>query len=153
VELADALEVGGEVGRRLGGDVVGRFVEHHELHVVSSVLQMRGETMHSVGPAARRADRVTHSLPARAVAVEVSVLELDVRALRPLGREPNFDLARPLGIGLDLPARADVPAEYEAVRRFVGENPRPVALGGVENLGPSAVRSVRGIEASVVARQ
>jgi len=39
------------------------------------------------------------------VAIEVAVLELDARALRRLGDEAHLDLARLLGVRLDLPAR------------------------------------------------
>ena len=35
------------------------------------------------------------------------------------------------GVGLDLPVRADVPAEHEPVRGFVGQDGRPRALAAV----------------------
>jgi hypothetical protein len=41
-----------------------------------------------------------------------------------------------LGIGLDLPLRADVPAEHDTVRRLVGKDARPPALAAVD---PSVV--------------
>ena len=54
---------------------------------------------------------VADALPALAVAVEVAVLDLDPRALRGFGDEPHFPLARFQRVVLDLPLRADVPAQ------------------------------------------
>jgi hypothetical protein len=41
---------------------------------------------------------------------EVAVLKLQSRAAWRLGDEPNLPFTGLVGIGLDLPARADVPA-------------------------------------------
>src|SRR3954451_18464906 len=76
-------------------------------------------------------DSVTDGLPAVAVPVEVAVLELDAGALRGLGDELHLDLAGVVRIRLDLPLRADVPAEHDAGGRFVGEDGRPPALAAV----------------------
>ena len=75
---------------------------------------------------------VADGLPAGAVAVEVAVLELDPRPLRRLGDEPHLDLAGLLEVGLDLPLRADVPAEHDPVRWLVGEHARPPAFAAVD---------------------
>jgi hypothetical protein len=65
------------------------------------------------------------------VPVQVAVLERHAGALRRLGGEPDLDLAAALGLGLELPSRADVPAEHHAIRRVVGQDPRPAALAAV----------------------
>src|SRR5580693_178373 len=62
-------------------------------------------------PAPVRADRVAHRLPAVAVAVDVTVLELDPRTRRAVGDEPDLYLTRPGRVGLDLPLHRDVPTE------------------------------------------
>src|SRR3954467_7564861 len=67
------------------------------------------------------------ALPALAVAVEVAVLDLDPRTLRGFGDEPYLPLARFQRVVLDLPLRADVPAQQQPVGRVVGEHPRPAA--------------------------
>ena len=77
-------------------------------------------------------DRGAHAFPALAMTIEVSVLELDARPLRSLGDEPDLDLAGLLEVGLQLPARADVPAEDHPVGRLVGEDARPMALASVD---------------------
>ena len=65
-------------------------------------------------PAALAADGLARQLPALAVAIDVAVLKLDAGAIRRLGDESHFDFARLLGVGLDLPLRADVPADHDA---------------------------------------
>src|SRR5262249_27563139 len=77
-------------------------------------------------------DAVAYGLPAGAVPVEVTVLQLDPGAGRGLGDEPDLDLAGVVRVGLDLPLRADVPAEHHPVRWFVGQDPRPAALAAVD---------------------
>src|SRR5438477_1035852 len=96
-----------------------------------SHLEPVGDRAQAGSPATRRADRVTHPLPALAVALQVTVLELDAGAIRSLRQEAHFDLARLLEVGLELPMRADVPADHEPVRRLVGEYARPPALAAV----------------------
>src|SRR5438094_3511855 len=91
-----------------------------------------GEEPQAAGPAAGRPDGVAHLLPALAVAIEVPVLELDARAVGRLADEAQLDLARLVEVGLELPLRADVPADDEAVRRLVGEHARPAALAAVD---------------------
>src|SRR5207237_2629115 len=80
-----------------------------------------GEALEADLPTLGRADCVAHLLPALAVAVEVAVLELDARSARDFGHEAHLDLAGALRIGLELPLQADVPADDEAVGRFVHE--------------------------------
>src|SRR5258708_33409317 len=60
------------------------------------------------------------------------MLELDPRAVWRLGDESHIDLAGFLKSGLDLPLRADVPADQDSVRRLVREHPSPVALAAVD---------------------
>ena len=59
------------------------------------------------------------------------VLELHPGASRGLGDEPHLDFAGQVGVGLDLPLRADVPAENDPVRRVVGQDPGPAAFAAV----------------------
>src|SRR2546429_4926280 len=73
-------------------------------------------------------DAVADRLPAGTVPVEVAVLEVDPGAVRALGREPDLDLAGQVQVGLDLPLRADVPAEDHPGGRVVGQDPCPPAL-------------------------
>src|ERR1700677_4831294 len=77
-------------------------------------------------------DAVADRLPAGAVPVQVPVLQFDAGAVRSFGHEPDFDLAGQFGVGLDLPLRADVPAEDHAGGRFVGQDPGPPALAAVD---------------------
>src|SRR4029453_356257 len=71
-------------------------------------------------------------LPSVAVAIEIAVLQLYPRALRRLDEEPHFDLASEIGVGLDLPPRADVPTEDDAVRRLERKDARPSTLAPVD---------------------
>jgi spermidine/putrescine-binding protein len=71
------------------------------------------------------------ALPALAMAVEIAVLDLDPRALRGLSDEPHFPLARFQRVFLDLPLRADVPAQQHPAGRLVGQHPRPAAYAAV----------------------
>ena len=48
------------------------------------------------------------------------------------GGERDRDLAALVGVGLDLPVGADVPAEYKPVRGLVGEHTRPLAFAPVD---------------------
>src|ERR1700733_8660637 len=77
-------------------------------------------------------DAVADRLPARTVPVEVAVLQFDPGPVRPLGHEPDLDLAGQLRVGLDLPLRADVPAEYHPGWRLVGQDPRPPAFAALD---------------------
>src|SRR5215207_2034192 len=83
-------------------------------------------------PRERPLSRRALARPAVTVAVEVAVLELDARALRGFGDEAHLDLAGFLGVRLDLPLGADVPAEHDPVRRLVGEHARPLAFAAVD---------------------
>src|SRR4029077_21079245 len=94
--------------------------------------EVLGEALQATLPAAGRADRAAHVLPALAVAVEAPVLELDPRALGPLGDEPHLDLARPGQVGLELPLRRDVPADHHAPAGLEAQHARPLALAAVD---------------------
>src|SRR5262245_46255892 len=84
----------------------------------SSVLEQLGKSLQVERPTIVAADGVAFRLPALTMPVEIAVLELDTRPLGALGDEANLDLAGALGIGLDLPPRADIPADHHAIRRF-----------------------------------
>src|SRR5450755_73238 len=77
-------------------------------------------------------DAVADRLPAGTVPVEVAVLQFDPGPVRSLGHEPDLDLAAQLRVGLDLPLRADVPAEDHAGWWLVGQDPRPPAFAAVD---------------------
>jgi hypothetical protein len=62
----------------------------------------------------------------------MAVLELDTGAIGSLRDEADLDLAGLPEVRLELPVRADVPADDDAVRRLVGEDARPVALAAVD---------------------
>jgi hypothetical protein len=66
------------------------------------------------------------------MAVEIAVLELDACALGGLRDEAHLDLAGPLEVGLELPLRADVPAEDNSVWRLDRQHPGPLALAAVD---------------------
>jgi len=53
----------------------------------------------------------------------------------------ELDLARLVQIALELPLRADVPAEHDPIRRLVGEHPPPLAFSPVD---PAIVDSTAG---------
>src|SRR5215207_7599429 len=76
-------------------------------------------------------DAGADALPARAMPVEVAVLELDACAVSRLGGEADLDFAGVVGVRFELPGGPDVPAEHDACRRFISEDPRPVALRAV----------------------
>src|SRR5262245_44227883 len=62
----------------------------------------------------------------------MAVLELDSCPPSALSDEANLDLARSLEVRLDLPLWADVPADYNSMRRLVSEDPRPTALATID---------------------
>src|SRR5215203_1242496 len=76
-------------------------------------------------------DTGADALPARAMPLEVAVLELDACAVSRFGDESDLDFAGVVGVRLELPGGPDVPAEDHAGRRFIDEDPRPVALRAV----------------------
>src|SRR5215471_2715950 len=82
-------------------------------------------------PSAVGADALADRLPAGAVPVEVAVLQLNAGAVRALGDEAHLHLAGQVRVVLDLPLRADIPAEHDPVRRLVGQHPGPPALAAV----------------------
>src|ERR1700689_2410408 len=98
---------------------------------MSATLEQGGVPGQGKRPSLVAIDTVADRLPAGTVPVEVTVLQFDPGAVRSLGHEPDLDLAGQLRVGLDLPLRADVPAEYHAVWWLVGQDPRPPALTAV----------------------
>src|ERR1700733_14412432 len=91
-----------------------------------------GEALQVQRPALVAVHAFSDPLPSLAVAVQVAVFELDPGALGPLGDETDLDLARLLRVGLDLPPRADIPADDHAVGRVVDQDPGPTALAAVD---------------------
>src|SRR6516225_9099103 len=95
------------------------------------LLDHRGIPAQVERPALVTANAVADPLPAPAVPVEVAVLDLDAGPLRCLGDEAHLPLARLGRVGLDLPLRADVPAQHHPVRGLVGQDPCPTALAAI----------------------
>src|SRR5262245_47837513 len=62
----------------------------------------------------------------------MAVFELDACLPRVLGGEAHLDFAGLVRVGLELPRRADVPAEHHARPRLVDEDPSPAALAAVD---------------------
>src|ERR1700735_4760323 len=98
---------------------------------MSAPLEQGGVPGQVERPSLVAVDAVADRLPAGTVPVEVAVFQLDPGAVRSLGHETDLDLAGQFRVGLDLPLRADVPAEYHAVWWLVGQDPRPPALTAV----------------------
>src|SRR4051794_6293705 len=82
-------------------------------------------------PAGVAVNSVAHRLPAGAVPIETAVLELEPCPIGALGHKPDLDLTGVVGVALDLPGRADEPAEHHSVGRLEGEHPSPAALAPV----------------------
>src|ERR1035437_9677015 len=99
---------------------------------MSAALEQGGVPGQVERPSLVAVDAVADRLPAGTVPAEVAVLQFDPGAVRSLGHEPDLDLAGQLRVGLDLPVRADVPAEYHAGWGLVGQDPRPPALAAVD---------------------
>src|SRR5580700_11955228 len=99
---------------------------------MSAALEQGGKPGQVERPSLVAVDAVADRLPAGTVPVEVAVLQFDPSAVRSLRHKPDLDLARQLRVGLDLPLRADVPAEYHAGWWLVGQDPRPPALAAVD---------------------
>jgi hypothetical protein len=104
----------------------------------NSVLRAAARTPQQLGvplqvdrPAFVTGDAFAYPFPALAVAVEVAMLDLDSRPVGRLGDEAHLHLARFRRVGLDLPGRADVPAEHRAVRWLIGEHAGPTPLAAV----------------------
>src|SRR5713101_5199431 len=99
---------------------------------MSAALEQGGVPGQVERPSLVAVDAVADRLPTGTVPVEVAVLQFDPGAVRSLGDEPDLDLAGQLRVGLDLPLRADVPAEYHAGWWLVGQDPRPPAFAAVD---------------------
>jgi hypothetical protein len=67
-------------------------------------------------------DAHVNRLPARSVAIEVTVLELQASPFWRLCDKPDLDLVGVALVRLELPLRADVPAEDDPIGRFIGED-------------------------------
>src|ERR1035438_1145594 len=91
-----------------------------------------GESAEIERPSGLAVHAVADYVPTVAVAVEVPVLEFDACAVRRLGDESHIDLAGLLDVRLDLPLRADVPADHDSIRRLVREHPGPATLAAVD---------------------
>jgi hypothetical protein len=78
------------------------------------------------------AHAVADRFPARTMSIEVAMLEFDSRPLGGHGYEAHLNLARVLRVRLQLPCGADVPAEHDSLRRFVGEDASPATLAAVD---------------------
>src|SRR4029453_6873783 len=100
--------------------------------LLSVSVEQRRVALQVQRPAGLVVDAVSDGLPSEAGAIEVAVLELYACALGRLREKPHLDLAREFGVGFDLPPRADVPAEHDAVRRLEHDDPRPSALAAVD---------------------
>src|ERR1700735_3834634 len=95
---------------------------------MSTPLEQGGVPGQVERPSLVAVDAVADRLPAGTVPVEVAVLQLDPGAVRSLGHEPDLDLAGQLRVGLDLPLRADVPAEHHPDRDPAGQRRAGLAL-------------------------
>jgi hypothetical protein len=93
--------------------------------------EQRGVALQVQRPTGLVVDSLPDGLPSVAVAIEIAVLQLYPRALGRFDEEPHFDLAGEISVGLDLPLRADVPAEDDAVRGLEDKDPRPSTLAPV----------------------
>src|SRR5688572_10063687 len=93
--------------------------------------QQVGEPLQVQRPASIAANTVAHAFPAFTMAFQFSVLDLDAGPVRGQGGEPHFPLTGLVRIGLDLPLRADVPAQEHPVGRFIGQHACPAALAAV----------------------
>src|SRR5690348_15954344 len=94
-------------------------------------LDQGGVAVQVQGPALRAVDAAGDRFPARAVPVDVPVLQFHPGAVGGFGVEPHLDLAGLGRVGLDRPPRADVPGEHHPVRRVEGQDPRPPALAAI----------------------
>src|SRR4029077_7204782 len=83
-------------------------------------------------PAFGAGDAIGDGIPSWSVSVDVAVDQLKACAIRPLADEADFDLARVVRIRLELPRRADVPAEHHTRGRFVGQDACPAAFAAVD---------------------
>jgi hypothetical protein len=92
----------------------------------------RREPLQVQRPTVVAADALTDAFPPGAVTLEVAVFEVDPSALGGLGGEPHLDLTGLVEVGLDLPLRADVPADHDPMRWLVGEHPGEAALAAVD---------------------
>ena len=100
--------------RRLGRDVLGRLVQHHEFHAAS--FKWSAKPLQPGVPAARRADARRACPPSRRRGGRGGGARARRACARCLGDEADLDLAGLRRVGLELPLRADVPAEDEAAR-------------------------------------
>src|SRR6185437_8051036 len=102
------------------------------IRMILSVDKQIGESPQVQWPALITGNTIMHALPPFAMALQLSVLDLDASSLRRLGHEPHFPLTDLVRIGLDLPSRIDVPAEEHPVGRLVGQHACPAALAAVD---------------------
>ncbi len=136
--LLEPTRVSG-IGKDLDGREVDRDTRRDRLHSALAGDEVRVASQVE-RPALVLPDAIAKRLPARSVAIKMAVLELQTRPLRCLGDEADLDLTGAGFVRLELPVRADVPAEHDPVRWFVGEDAGPSALapirGAVVDVAP-----------------
>jgi hypothetical protein len=76
-------------------------------------------------------DSIGDGLPAGAMALKVSMFQLDSGALGGFGEKPHLNFTGPGGIALQLPCWPDVPRKDDPSGRFVYKDARPFASTAV----------------------
>ena len=127
--LREATRVGG-VGEHLLGRTVDLDAGRDRRHsaIPGDEVRVAGQVER---PSPITIDTVAKRLPARSVAIEVTMLELEARPFRRLGDKPDLDLAGVALVRLELPLRADVPAEDDPIGWFIREDAGPSALAPI----------------------
>jgi hypothetical protein len=82
-------------------------------------------------PIRRRIDTGPDIDAARAVTLEMPMLQIDARPTARLGCKANFHFARLRHIGIELPVGVQLPREDESMRRLPDHHASPIALGAV----------------------
>src|SRR5215471_12561790 len=93
--------------------------------------QVLGEAAQATRPAAIAVQDAAGLFPTLAVAIEMTMLELNSGPLGRLGDELDLHFARLLGIGFDLELRTQIPAEHHTSRGLVRQHARPMAFSPV----------------------
>src|ERR1700722_17773942 len=100
--------------------------------------RFRREQLQHATPSALRVNLGPHLLPARAVALEMAMLQIHAGRPVTLRRESHLYLARPGQIRLIFPHWRDLPSHHEASRRIPVEHLSPIGLRAVFLLGITA---------------
>src|SRR5262249_21649830 len=93
--------------------------------------QILCEPPEAARPTPFAADRLAHLLPTLPLPLDVAMLELDPRAIGRFRDELHLDFACFRGIGFNLPAWVDIPANHDALRRLVRQHASPMAFAAV----------------------